>query len=305
MTPVDSGFSSLSNASPSFPPHFYDNPPLQSPFPSAYGLEPWDFVSRREPEIFPIPPTLPSVPADCAIHLIPDVETTSPRDLIGRQRKPKSQRKATLLRILWELQGLKCTVIDLLMSVIDGNREFEGFRNALFSPRNRDSLTGLLDKLALDEKGWPILSDWIFPHALRLVCDKIHVEMEAAKPHLRMNMNDVSPEFIERWDIHQIMGPLSHNITPTLRSVLEAAGESKISMSRPKSAKSKNRFTASLIIMAQLHFLCSRHSAKVPIGLGLQAWACGTSRQMIDVLHWTSLTVSYPSVATMVHSLAD
>ncbi|KAH9010956.1 hypothetical protein EDB83DRAFT_2234192 [Lactarius deliciosus] len=191
------------------------------------------------------------------------------------------------------------------MSVIDGNGEFEGFRNALFSPRNRDSLTGLLDKLALDEKGWPILSNWIFPHALRLVCNKIHVEMEVAKPHLRMNMNNVSPEFIERWDIHQIMGPLSHNITPTLRSVLEAAGESKISMSRPKSAKSKNCFTASLIIMAQLHFLRSRHSAKVPIGLGLQAWACGTSRQMIDVLHRTSLTVSYPSVATMVHSLAD
>ncbi|KAH9083605.1 hypothetical protein EDB83DRAFT_2212640 [Lactarius deliciosus] len=191
------------------------------------------------------------------------------------------------------------------MSVIDGNGEFEGFHNALFLPRNRDLLTGLLDKLALDKKGWPILSDWMFPHALRLVCDKIHVEMEAAKPHLRMNMNDVSPEFIERWDIHQIMGPLSHNITPTLRSVLEAAGESKILMSRPKSAKSKNRFTASLIIMAQLHFLCSRHSAKVPIGLGLQAWVCGTSRQMINVLHWTSLTVSYPSIATMVHSLAD
>ncbi|KAH9172598.1 hypothetical protein EDB89DRAFT_1850933 [Lactarius sanguifluus] len=252
-----------------------------------------------------MPPTLPSVPVDCAIHLIPDVETTSPRDLVGRQRRPKSQRKASLLRILRELQGLKCTVIDLLTSVIDGNGEFEGFRNALFSPRNRDSLTGLLDKLALDEKGWPILSNWMFPHALRLVCDKIHVEMETAKPHLRMNMNDVSPEFIERWDIHQIMGPVSHNITPTLRSVLEAAGESKISMSKPKSAKSKNRFTASLIIMAQLHFLRSRHSAKVPIGLGLQAWACGTSRQMIDVLHRTSLTVSYPSVATMVQSLAD
>ncbi|KAI9436430.1 hypothetical protein H4582DRAFT_2078512 [Lactarius indigo] len=302
MTPVDSSFTSLPNDTPSLPACFYDDPPLRSPFPSAYGHEPWDSVSRREPETLTIPPIPPSVPVDCNT---PDVEMTSPHDPVGRQRRPKSQCKASLLKILRELQELKCTVIDLLTSVIDGNGGFEGFHNALFSPRNRDLLTGLLEKLALDEKGWPILSEWMFPHVLRLVCNRIHVEMEAAKPHLRMNMTDVSPEFIERWDIHQIMGPVARNITPTLMSVLEAAGESKISMSKPKSAKLKNRFMALLIIMSQIHFLRSKHSAKVPIGLGLQAWACGTSRQMIDVLHRTSLAVSYPSVATMVQSLAD
>ncbi|KAH9009894.1 hypothetical protein EDB84DRAFT_1590991 [Lactarius hengduanensis] len=140
------------------------------------------------------------------------------------------------------------------------------------------------------------------PHALRLVCEKVHVEMEAAKPHLRMHTTEVSPEFIERWDIHQIMEPLA---TPTLRSVLEAAGESKVSVAKPKSAKSKNRFTALLIIMAQIHYLRSWNSARVQIGLGLQAWACGTSRQMIDVLHRTGLTVSYKSISNLVLKLAD
>ncbi|KAH9174559.1 hypothetical protein EDB89DRAFT_1848821 [Lactarius sanguifluus] len=140
------------------------------------------------------------------------------------------------------------------------------------------------------------------PHALRLVCEKVHVEMEAAKPHLRMNTTDVSPEFIEHWDIHQIMEPLA---TPILRTVLEAAGESKVSVAKPKSAKSKNRLTAFLIIMAQIHYLRSWNSARVQIGLGLQAWACGTSRQMVDVLHRTGLTVSYNSISSMVQSLAD
>jgi hypothetical protein len=118
-------------------------------------------------------------------------------------------------------------------------------------------------------------------------------------------MSDISPEFIEQWDIHEIMGPVACDTTSTLRIILEATGELKVSISKPKSAKSKNRFTALLVLMAQIHFLHSRNSAKVQISLGLQTWACGTSKQMIDVLHRTCLVVSYPSIATMVHSLVD
>ncbi|KAH8976405.1 hypothetical protein EDB86DRAFT_2823855 [Lactarius hatsudake] len=229
------------------------------------------------------------------------METSDP---ISRRRRPKSRSKGSLLTVLRDLQGLRLTVVDLLMAIIDGNGEFEGFRNALFSPKpkNRAALLGLLDRLIQDDKGRPIVEKWVFPHTLRLVCNKVHVEMEAAKPCLRMYTTEVSPEFIENWDIHQIMGSLA---TPTLRSVLEAAGESKISVAKPKSTKSKNRFTALLIIMAQIHYLRSWHSARVQIGLGLQAWACGTSRQMIDILHRTGLTVSYNSISSMVQSLAD
>ncbi|KAH8988185.1 hypothetical protein EDB83DRAFT_2239866 [Lactarius deliciosus] len=221
---------------------------------------------------------------------------------VARQRRPKTQRKATLTSILRDLQGLKLTAVDLLTAIINGNGKFEGFRNAFFSPKNRDSLIGLLDRLIQDDKGRPIVEGWMFPHALRLVCKEVHVEMEAAKPHLRMYTANISPEFIENWDIHQIMGPVT---TPTLKSVLEAAVESKVSLAKSKSAKSKNRFTALLITMAQIHFLRSRNSAKVQIGLGLQAWACGTSRQMIDVLHRTGLTVSYNSISSLVLKLAD
>ena len=217
------------------------------------------------------------------------------------QCQPKSQRQGSLR----ELQELKLTAVDLLVAIINGSGEFKGFRNALFLPKNHASLVGLLETLVQDEKGHTILSDWTFPHALGLVCNWIHTEMEAAKPFLQMNTGDVSPEFIEHWDIHKVMGPISKDITPTLTTILNAAGESKTSRSKPKSAKSKNQYTVSLILMAQIHFLCSRKSAKVAIGLGLQAWACGTSRQMINVLHQTCLVVSYPSIASMVQALAD
>ena len=55
----------------------------------------------------------------------------------------------------------------------------------------------------------------------------------------------------------------------------------------------------------QVHFLRSLASAKVQIGLELMAWSCGTSRQMIDVLHSACLSMSYSSIASIITALAD
>lgn len=105
--------------------------------------------------------------------------------------------------------------------------------------------------LIQDDKGHPIVSQWMLPHALSQVCDEIHKEMEDTKPSLQMKMSKVSLKFLEEWDIEKIMGPVAHNTTPTLSLVLDAAIESKASHSKPKTVKSKNQCTASLIIMAQ------------------------------------------------------
>ncbi|KAH8983562.1 hypothetical protein EDB86DRAFT_3085229 [Lactarius hatsudake] len=303
MTPdiVDSGSYGLSNTMPSLSNPSGGGLSTCSPFASGYQQTFRNYGIGHELGTPPLTPTSLSFPSGCAMDDTHDIEMPV-SDPIACQRRPKSRRKGSLSTILRDLQGLRLTAVDLLVAIIDGNGEFEGFRNALFSQKNRASLVGLLDRLIQDDKGKAIVEKWMSPHALRLVREKVHVEMEAAKPHLRMNTTDVSPEFIEHWDIHQIMEPLA---TPTLRSVLEAAGESKVSIAKPKSAKSKNRLTAFLIIMAQIHYLRSWNSARVQIGLGLQAWACGTSRQMIDVLHRTGLTVSYNSISSMVQSLAE
>ena len=142
------------------------------------------------------------------------------------------------MTILHDLQELRLTAVDLLVAVINGNGEFKTFRNTLFSLKNHTSLVGLLDTLVQDKKGCPIVSDWMLLHVLGLVCDKIHTEMEAAKPCLQMNTGNVSLEFIEHWDIHKVMGPVANNITPTLTSILDAAEEYKASCSKPKSEKS-------------------------------------------------------------------
>ena len=321
---VDTPFSATPNTS-----YFSQPSPaiaLSFPLPSLGSLQSnSQGVSGRGLDIHSVLPPFSPIPPPEHITQHDDGMFVSEDDYKPR-RKPRMSRMTSLLSILRRLQQIKFTAIDLLSCIVDGQGEFEGFRNALFSPKNRDALVRLLDKLYQDTKGHPILSDWMLPHSVTLVQEKIHTEMEAAKPSLRMHMSEVTPAFIESWDIHRIMEPVTLDVTPILTSIIESAGESKASRIKSKSTKSKNRATvgtklyfrlydnqlvkymhrqASLIIMAQLHYLRSMYSAKVPIGLGLHAWASGTSRQMISVLHRSCLSVSYPSILSVVHSLAE
>ncbi|KAH8980089.1 hypothetical protein EDB83DRAFT_2537107 [Lactarius deliciosus] len=135
MTPilVDSGLSILSNTMPSLLDHSGGGPSMFSPFVSG------------------IQPGLHDHGFGCyAMGDTQDLEMGGP---VARQRRPKTQRKATLTSILQDPQGLKLTAVDLLTAIINGNGKFEGFRNAFFSPKNRDSLIGLLDRLIQDDKG--------------------------------------------------------------------------------------------------------------------------------------------------------
>ncbi|KAH9000017.1 hypothetical protein EDB86DRAFT_2828071 [Lactarius hatsudake] len=186
----------LSHRGPSFQGHHVSDPSLRSPFAGEYRSGTWDFGFELGAP--PLTPTSPSLPLKHALDDIQDIEMNPPTCPIPHQRRPKSRRKVSLLTILRNLQDLKFTAVDLLMTIIDGNGDFEGFRNALFSPKNCASLVELLERLIQDDKGKPIVDKWMSSHVLRLVCKKVHIKMEAVKPHLRMHTTEVSPEFIER-----------------------------------------------------------------------------------------------------------
>lgn len=57
--------------------------------------------------------------------------------------------------------------------------------------------------------------------------------------------------------------------------------------------------------MAQIHFLWSFSSAKMQIGLACMAWASGASKQLMNVLHHSCLTMSYTSTSKIITALAD
>jgi hypothetical protein len=184
MTPgsVNSTLASLSNNTPFFPMQFDGDPSLNSPFASVHPIKYWDSASDLDEDFEILSPlTSPFAPVDPTS----DVEMASDSEFNPlHQRRQRTDRRVALLGVLQQLRKLKFTVIDILTFIINGEDSFQGYCNTLFLARHHASLIGLLERLIQDKKGGPIVTDWMFPHALCLVCKRIHVEMEAAKPQL-------------------------------------------------------------------------------------------------------------------------
>ena len=177
----------------------------------------------------------------------PKIEQDSLSEVSSRVklRKPKDSKSNHALKALRQLQAAKITASDLLTYVIKGEDGFKDYQSAFFSPSNRGSLLNLLDNISTHAKGSPIFEDWVGPRTLEIICNKVHKEVEAAKPDLKMSTKDVTPEFIENWDINILMDPITEKITPTFTAVVVAATESKESALKPKGPRSRNRKTVS------------------------------------------------------------
>jgi len=151
------------------------------------------------------------------------------------------------LAALKTLTNSRIILTELMGFVVEGKGGFEGYNNAFLSAKNQASLCSLLDAIWDNDRGNILLRDWVSSHAVGLVCNTIHTEMENAKPHLKMGAKEATTDFVNNWDITTIMGPVSQNITPTWSKVLEAATESKVSQRKAVSAKSRNRITVGIV----------------------------------------------------------
>jgi hypothetical protein len=60
---------------------------------------------------------------------------------------------------------------------------------------------------------------------VKYVCKLISAEMEMAKPQLHMNLDEVTLEYMSKWNINDIMDPISTKITPVWSKILYAATE--------------------------------------------------------------------------------
>ncbi|KAG6806773.1 hypothetical protein H0H92_010076, partial [Tricholoma furcatifolium] len=117
--------------------------------------------------------------------------------------------------------------------------------------------------------------------------------MDATKKSLQMSAADVTPEFVSGWDLNALMDPITRDMTPVWSRILEAVTE-------PPSAKSKGRN----VISAAVAYLCSFNSCKVQIAMGLVALANGASRDMINIMHASCLSVSWSSISNIIQSLS-
>jgi hypothetical protein len=175
---INSTYDSSSNTSPLLFNHSA-SASLHPPFASEWEPEYWDSRFGSDTKTIPDLP-IPLIPLKCVSNAMQGSEMDLSEGAIPHQHWPKLQCQISLLMILCNLQGLKCTIINLLMAVIDGSGDFKQFFTALFTPKNHSSLVGLLETLVQDMKCCPIVTTWMFPHVLGLVCEKVQNEMEAA-----------------------------------------------------------------------------------------------------------------------------
>lgn len=187
---------------------------------------------------------------DFSSNLLPSVDSPS-SGILGVQRIRKEQRSklSVILSALQILKEVKVTATELLELVANGSQQgLAYFHSGFYATTNRDRVHDLLDTIWAHPKGKTMLEDWMRPHAIDLVCKSVHSEMEAAKPFLRMNVSDVTPEFVSNWDIRKTMEPIAVNITPMWTRVLNATTQPKVTLESTTDEEddSRNRRTVCL-----------------------------------------------------------
>ena len=171
---------------------------------------------------------------------------------VQRNRKERQSKASVILSVLQMLKAIKVTATEVLELVARGSQqELAYFHSGFYATTNRVHIHELLDTIWAHPKGKIILEDWVQPHAIDLICKSVHSEMEAAKPVLRMNVSDVTPEFVSNWDIRETMEPVATKITPIWTRVLNAATQPNATLVNTANEEddSRNRRTVCLSVM--------------------------------------------------------
>ena len=179
-------------------------------------------LSPQSPLVLDLPLVAPST--SCT----PDTSNRSPARVtasksmpLSKKRKPRVPRVDTVKAVLKRLHDSHISLMDLLFMILSGD-DFGWYRLQFLSDSRR--INDLLNLLWNDKKSKPFFGGWFKDHGIDHICKLVASEMEAAKPMLKMDLKDVSPDFLEHWDLNSIMDPVI-SITPTWSKVVHAATE--------------------------------------------------------------------------------
>ena len=156
-----------------------------------------------------------------ATSVIADSDKSIPSSKASQKRKPRVPKVDTVKFVLKHLHDTRISLMDLLFTILSGD-DFDWYRLRFLSDSRR--INDLLNLLWNNKKSKPIFGDWFKDHGIDHICNLVSREMEAAKPMLKMDLKEVSPEFLEHWDLNSIMDPVV-SVTPTWSKLLHAATE--------------------------------------------------------------------------------
>jgi hypothetical protein len=232
---LDPGSSSLYSSQ-----HLYTLPPSPGPDSAVYdGVffteNSESFASSASPVMIspksatPSEPLLSSTIYPPARKLVPVPDATHTHN----------SREQTALDFLEKLRKARITPLELLSMVLNEENDLlVNFRSSFYKESGLDRLKTLLNSVWANTRGQQTLKEWMLPHAIPYICNLIYDEMEDAKPKLHMTIGQVTPEFVNNWDISAIMEAVR---TPIWDAVLDAATETRQAKSKDKGSRSRNR----------------------------------------------------------------
>lgn len=153
--------------------------------------------------------------ASPATRLTADKSLPSPK--AQRRRKARAPRVDTVKSVLKHLHDAHVSLMDLLFMILSGN-DFGWYRLQFLLDSCR--INDLLNLLWNNKKSKPFFRDWFKDHGIDHICSLVDREMEAAKPMLKMDLKDVSSDFLEHWDLNSIMDPVMSVTQPGLKSFM-------------------------------------------------------------------------------------
>ncbi|KAF6741437.1 hypothetical protein DFP72DRAFT_268794 [Ephemerocybe angulata] len=227
---------------------------------------------------------------------VEQVPTTAP----APEAQPKTDKETkpkAVERILGYLREASITPLEMILIILDDeNTGLVNFRNRLFEQHER--IFDFIDIIKDHKRTSSAFGQWMDAPALDHVSRKVFEEGEAAKPFLRMETTDITTDFVEKWSVQDLIGPVAANVTPTLTRILTVATSPKFLKPEERSeedevdiepgakpGEGRNRETARLLLASQIHYLRSHFSCQVQVAIGLVAWANGCSQQLNDILH--------------------
>lgn len=117
------------------------------------------------------------------------------------------------------------TPTTLLLEVLKSTEpsdELHEWETRFYRAGNEHNLYDILSVIYKHKIGRGILQDWMRSEGADILCDIIDKEMDDAKPSLMMTTTQTTSEFVDNWDVNEIMDPVK-KITPTWCKVLDAA----------------------------------------------------------------------------------
>ena len=173
----------------------------------------------------------------------------------GAKRKPRLSTNARISEALQTLRDGRISPFDMFLKLLDPSEaEFAGYRNSLYTvPKGSkiSKLDELLEQILADPNGRTRILQWMEPHAVSFVLDKVSAKMDGIKASLHGTMDAITLDFLAVWDVNLMMAKTVERCAPVLCSILHTAAQTK-------RAKEKNKIkccdTVSILYWRTIRF---------------------------------------------------